>query len=75
MFAYTLNQAGQKFVIEAIEKHAKENVIAAAFFAEIEDRADESGSCFEISSQYTLTENPVVIEIAPKYFDAQEIEE
>ena len=75
MFAYTLNQAGQKFVTEAIEKYCKENTFAAAFFAEAESNADEDGSYFEIGSQYTLTGNPVFISLNAEHFDAQEIEE
>ena len=75
MFAYTLNQAGQKFVTEAIEKHCKENTFADAFFADAEFNADEDGSYFEIGSQYTLTGNPVVIGMNEEHFDAHEIEE
>jgi len=74
MFSYTLNQAGQKFVTEAIEKYCKENVVADAFFADAEFDADENGSHFEIGSRYTLSENPVFISLAPEHFDAQEIE-
>ena len=60
MFAYTLNQAGQKFVTEVIEKYCK---------------ADENGSLVEIGSHYTLTGNPVFISMDAEHFDAQEIEE
>ena len=75
MFAYTLNQAGQKFVTEAIEKHCKENTLSDAFFADTEFNADENGSHVEIGSNYTLTGNPVFISLNAEHFDAQEIEE
>ena len=75
MFAYTLNQAGQKFVTEAIEKHCKDNVNAVAFFADAEFNADENGSHVEIGSNYTLTGNTVFISLNAEHFDAQEIEE